>query len=186
MKNNYWALGIVVSIILINPFLLEKAQSEEIPINHLSRVSLSNGTIWQWQITRVDGLQSIEVINTSADANSTKPILKADISSCSFCRGEEDNCSEDGIKILEIASHPNVLVRIVCHVGAHSQKLMIFDPQQDSVNPVFQRTGVYWVRSTHGKQNLLLSYDKSGFGKTCPNTQPSARGICAMQEVWPK
>lgn len=186
MKNNYWVFKIVVSIFLINSLLPVKAQSEEVPFNHLSRVALSNGATWQWQVTNVEGLQFIEVINTSADTKSTEPILKADISRCSFCSGEEDNCSEDGIKILETASHPNAFIRVICHVGAHSQQLMIFDPQQDSVNPVLQRIGVYWVSSILGKKNLLLSYDKSGFGKTCPNTQPSARGICAVHEVWPK
>lgn len=132
-----------------------------------------------------EGQKTLVVEENDKAPGTVKPLLETDISDCSFCRGEEDNCAQDGIDIVEINAVPNPVIRMVCHVGAHSQRLMIFDPLKDRANPVLVRTGVYWLRTVTKASGFSIIYDKSGFGTSCPDSQPSSEGICEIQENWP-
>jgi hypothetical protein len=170
-------------------FLPINTQAEEVTYGQYSRTKLNNGKTWLWQIIRVKGLKIFELRQRSGLITNTKSILSADISDCSFCSGKGDNCAEDGVDILTTPNYPNAFVQIICHVGAHSQRLMIFDPKKDQKNPIYQRSGVYWISSSQGKRGLSLAYDKSGFGPDCPSNnsdpQPNANGICEIHEIWP-
>lgn len=67
-----------------------------------------------------------------------------DISECSFCTGEEDNCQANGIHRVSLPDNEPA-VAVVCHKGAHSQRVQVLAPLRDRQSPVFTVTGDYWV-----------------------------------------
>jgi len=169
------------AVLLGHAFLIEPAWAEDVSYGQNMRVSLPNGDAWRWQVDFFEGVKTLKVW----EGGVTKPSLSADVSDCSFCGGDGDNCLEDGIKILQVSRYPNPIVQVVCHVGAHSQRLMIFDAEKDGKAPVFQRTGVYWINVKQKKHHISIAYDKSGFASLCPDRQPSADGVCEIHENWP-
>jgi len=181
----HWLFLSALSVTFIHALLPEKTWAEDVPYGQSFQTDLPNGKTWQWQITSSKGLKKLIVQAGGHAFKTKKPLLEADISDCYFCSGKDDNCSADGIKISQISRHPNPIVQLICHVGAHSQRLMIFDPQQDKNMPVFQRTGLYWINAAQKEHRLSITYDKSGFGSACPDAQASAAGICEVQEHWP-
>jgi len=147
-------------------------------------VALKNGQLWRWQITQTEGKQTLNVRAKDMPDDTVKARLKTDISECTFCSGEGDNCGQDGVKIVQLCRN-HAVVQLICHVGAHSQRLMIFDPQYNQSLPVFERTGLYWIRAIYAQGKIKVTYDKSGFGSLCPDHQASNDGICNKEEFWP-
>lgn len=146
---------------------------------------LKNDEIWLWTVKQSKGSKILDVRLAGTDHQDIPALLEVDISDCSFCDGEGDNCAEDGVRLLEIPAYPNPLALVICHVGVHSQRLMIFDPLQDRLQPTFLRTGAYWVNASISKGRLVLKYDKAGYGPNCLDEPPGALGFCDIQEVWP-
>jgi hypothetical protein len=86
--------------------------------------------------------------------------MDAGLGNCMFCAGEEDNCSMNGIFVREIAGIDTPLVLAICHVGAHSQQLQLFDPAVSGSTPALRITGSYyldWTVTDDG--HLVLEWD---------------------------
>ena len=137
---------------------------------------------WSWKMSSFEGSKKLEVFSSKSDEE--PPVFTADVSNCTFCEGDDDSCDEDGIDIIKSPTWRLPYIQIVCHVGAHSQRLMIYDPNQDLQNPVFERTGAYWLQASSHENGINVTYDKSGFGLSCPDAKPSSDGFCEILETW--
>lgn len=89
----------------------------------------------------------------------TSPI-KHSLGDCRFCASESvgdvsDNCQMDGVFPLLIDQRSHV--GVICHVGAHSQRLMLFDLYGTTPTKVI--TGSYFVTLALGREGLLVVYD---------------------------
>ena len=121
----------------------------------LQRVALESGRTLSWML---QGSSALGWRLTVSDADQL--LVDADLGNCSFCAGEEDNCAANGIFLREIAGIESPLAIAVCHVGAHSQRLQLFDPAVSASNPALQLTGSYFVDwSVDERQRLRLEWD---------------------------
>lgn len=108
-----------------------------------------------WQLGD-DPLQELRLFKSASD----QPFARFDLSDCLFCEGEDDNCEEDGIKEITPASMPKEpILAVICHVGAHSQRLQILAPQRSSKDAVFTVTGEYFVSYQPTSQGIIVQYD---------------------------
>ncbi len=82
-----------------------------------------------------------------------------DISECMFCSGEEDNCDEDGVYPVNLPGNEPA-VAVICHKGAHSQRVQVLAPQRDREQPIWSVTGAYWVKSQPLDNGLKVTYDR--------------------------
>ncbi len=190
MKIHPWVFWLATWVAVSHIYFPDKAIAVEITYGKSVPTFLLNGKSWVWQVKSFEGKKTLEVrtagdLESSNENGKTRSLLVADISSCYFCSGDEDNCRADGIHIFQISRYPDPVIRVVCHVGAHSQKLMIFDPRKDKHQPVFQRTGAYWLTVSHNADSLDVDYDKSGFAAHCQDGRESAEGFCDIHERWP-
>jgi len=126
----------------------------------LNQDTLFDNAKFTWKISRELNNQSLIIDG----APSGKPRFSYDISDCSFCDGDEDNCQMDGVFSFSIQSlnRPSTSknqLGLVCHVGAHSQRIMIFDPSQELKQPLFTQTGVYFVNYELEKNGIKIQFD---------------------------
>ena len=109
-----------------------------------------------WRISNLHGSQTVSI--RESESNHLK--LNYDISDCNFCEGQEDNCENDGVFTLDaLEQGANGKLGIVCHVGAHSQRLMIFVPELNPDSPVFEMTGLYFIDYEFMDGGLVIRYD---------------------------
>lgn len=111
-------------------------------------------TGWQWMLTDTDTLR-VQMSNALRD-NATY-----DISECMFCSGEEDNCQEDGVFPVNLPENEPAIA-VVCHTGAHSQRVQVLAPMRDRKQPVFTATGTYWVDYQPLDRGFNVTFDKRG------------------------
>jgi len=112
------------------------------------------------RVWRINAHQGTQILNLKESKNH-QTLLNYDISECSFCEGKEDNCDKDGVFSFKTFKNLSYL-GLVCHVGAHSQRLMIFDSQQVSDKPIFTQTGVYFVDYKLLEHGLEIRFDTWG------------------------
>jgi len=85
-----------------------------------------------------------------------------DLSECLFCEGEDDGCERDGIFGITLKSSPkSPVLAAICHVGAHSQKIQIFEPLKNAGNPVHTAVGAFYVAYETTDNGILIRYDRS-------------------------
>ncbi|MEH6361195.1 MAG: hypothetical protein V7761_10735 [Amylibacter sp.] len=85
-----------------------------------------------------------------------------DLSECIFCEGEDDGCERDGIFSITLKSSPkSPTLAAICHVGAHSQKIQIFEPLKNAVSPVHTTVGAFYVEYETTDNGILIRYDRS-------------------------
>ncbi len=80
--------------------------------------------------------------------------------------------TDAGLNLVQPLSHPQGLLVITCNVGAHSQHLAIVDPEKKTSQPVFARTGSYFVKFELEDGELWISYDRpcaTGVSVECPD-----------------
>lgn len=109
-------------------------------------------TGWQWEL--IEG-ESLAVNLFSAKGES----VAYDISECTFCSGEADNCDANGIYVVNLPNHEPAIA-VICHKGAHSQRLKVFAPLRDMTKTVFEVTGDYWVNYEPQKLGFKVTYDR--------------------------
>lgn len=108
-----------------------------------------------WRVNS-DNTGSLVIYNTE----SVEPIAEYDITRCLFCAGGEDNCDSDGIfNISSIVDLNEPTIGLVCHVGAHSQQLRIFQPMIDQENAINIYTGSYYINYEINQNGLIIIYD---------------------------
>lgn len=91
---------------------------------------------------------------------SQHPFMRFDIGTCVFCADRNDNCDYDGIEEIEIMSNPaEPVLAVMCHVGAHSQRLQIVAPQRSNSDAIFSITGAYYATYQLTSQGILVKYD---------------------------
>lgn len=88
-------------------------------------------------------------------------VVPLDISGCSFCSSDADNCEQDGIYTMREDPERPLLVA-VCHKGAHSQRLTLFDPVVRGAEPVVESTGEYFIEWQIQKGRLEYRPDGAG------------------------
>ncbi|NKI58150.1 DUF1311 domain-containing protein [Labrenzia sp. PO1] len=88
-------------------------------------------------------------------------VVPLDISGCSFCSGDADNCEQDGIYTMREDPERPLFVA-VCHKGAHSQRLTLFDPVVRGSEPVVESTGEYFIEWQIQKGRLEYRPDGAG------------------------
>lgn len=113
------------------------------------------GTAFQWQVLEGHGTQSLQVLR----AGQVQPVAEYDISTCSFCEGEEDNCTADGIFSYSHESKTGPTLYLVCHVGAHSQYFGLFRPLENTLDPVAEITGAYSVSLRVSQRQIWVEAD---------------------------
>lgn len=81
---------------------------------------------------------------TILDRQHGKPVARYELANAAFCDYEDDNCELDGIFPIILSSDPAqpVLV-VISHVGAHGQKLSVFQPLKNAHQPVFEAVADY-------------------------------------------
>lgn len=109
-------------------------------------------TGWRWQMN--EGAQQSIVLSAGDEQTA-----EYDISECMFCSGEEDNCDEDGIYPVSLPDNEPAIA-VICHKGAHSQRLQVLAPMRDAEKPVFEVTGDYWVNVELAETGLSVTYDR--------------------------
>jgi len=102
-----------------------------------------------------------------------------DLSNCRFCRGKDDGCHATGIQAQQFSFYPNPVLIAVCQTGAHSMKLMIFDPLKNQHEAIYQTYGVYYLNYALHKNHLDIRFD--GRKNTCDTD------ICFQEKTvhWP-
>jgi hypothetical protein len=109
-------------------------------------------TGWHWKING-DDLHTI-VLSSANGAEA-----RYDIGGCIFCSGEDDNCNKTGIFPIPMPD-AEPAIAVVCHKGAHSQRLQVLAPMRDMKKPVFEITGEYWVDVEPRGTGLRVTYDR--------------------------
>lgn len=180
-QRTFFVIGLIA---FINFSFPNRSFAKDVNYDNPIKFTLKNGGYWVLRVGLSEGTKTLEVF-TDVSLAKNKQILSSDISECFFCRGDEDNCAEDGIDIIEIPRHTQPIIRAVCHVGAHSQRLMLFDPKQSRDKPVLERTGAYFLNSSQKDEGLFLSYDQYVEGSTCPDMTENVSGFCKTAEYWP-
>jgi len=85
-----------------------------------------------------------------------------DLSGCMFCEGEDDGCERDGIFNITLEPSPkSPALAAICHVGAHSQKIQIFEPLKNADSPVHTTVGAFYVEYETTDNGILIRYDRS-------------------------
>lgn len=121
----------------------------------LYRDTLASGDTASW-ILSGNGVSGWRLRVTS----DSRVLVDTDLGICSFCAGEEDNCNMNGIFIREFTGIDTPLIVAVCHVGAHSQQLSLFDPQVSASTAALKVTGSYFVDwMKNGDGNLVIEWD---------------------------
>lgn len=111
---------------------------------------------FQWQLDRDPSL-TLGVYDRQTKAT----LGRYDISDCQFCDGVDDNCDQDGILEINPVSRPSQpILGVICHTGAHSQRLQIFAPLQDPKQPIFSLTGGYYITAIPSHDGLIIKYDR--------------------------
>jgi len=80
--------------------------------------------------------------------------------------------ADASLQLLQPASNPDGLLVVSCNVGAHSQYIAIVDPARKINQPVFARTGSYFVRWEIEDGELWISHDRpcaEGLSVECPD-----------------
>ncbi|MFT5798526.1 MAG: hypothetical protein ACI84R_002593 [Candidatus Azotimanducaceae bacterium] len=91
---------------------------------------------------------------------SQQPFMRFDLGRCVFCTGQDDNCEYDGIVEIDTVSEPaEPVLAVMCHVGAHSQRLQIVAPQRNNSDAVFSITGAYYATYQQTPQGIVAQYD---------------------------
>jgi len=99
------------------------------------------------------------------ESTSNQSFARFDLSGCLFCAGQGDNCESDGIREIVLASIPEEpVLAVVCHVGAHSQRLQIVAPLRSAKDAVFSVTGEYFVTYQPTAQGIIVQYDARNEG----------------------
>ena len=94
---------------------------------------------------------------------------------------KEDETSAT-ISVVLTKTHPKGLLVISCNVGAHSEQIIIINPNQNSDKIVFKKTGSYYVDWKITDQQLVITYDKPCTpypSKVCENR------FTAVKLIWP-
>lgn len=90
-----------------------------------------------------------------------------DLSGCMFCSGEDDNCGSDGVTEINLISKPQEpVLAVVCHVGAHSQRLQILAPWRHKSAPIYTATGVYYLTFDKTSEGIKIQYDRQNEDST--------------------
>jgi hypothetical protein len=110
-----------------------------------------------WRVERAAGEFRLLVLREGTE------ISRRDLADCSFCNDPEDNCAEDGIFALSGgAGSVQSLMFHVCHVGAHSQRLVLFDPLAPADADLLRVTGSYFVSWRIDDGALVIEHDGEG------------------------
>lgn len=111
---------------------------------------------YQWRVEAGKGTTTLVI----AKAHSPQAAARYDLSDCYFCSGEEDNCEQDGVfPITHGQSQQSTALGVICHIGAHSQRFMIFSPTQTGADPVLDVTGNYFVSTEIYRGGIKVHYD---------------------------
>lgn len=111
---------------------------------------------FQWRVNKTSSETALQIFKN----NSEQIQMSYDISSCMFCSGEDDNCEKDGVFEFTYGDKSNNdALGLVCHTGAHSQRLLIFDYKNNLSEPVIDVVGLYYVDYKLTKQNIIIKYD---------------------------
>jgi len=155
---------IIITLLSITTLISYAAE----PIkDQYTKIASSN---WSWSVIQnKPGYAWLELIDSKGAE------MRYDISECYFCKGEDDNCEQDGIYPIKLINNEPV-VALVCHVGAHSQTLQVFAPMRDQNNPVFSVTGDYWVNHQQIQNGIKVQYDR---------VQSDGKGI-ELTAIWPR
>lgn len=143
---------IFVGLLLV-PFAVNDLAHAAEPVEGLRHKFAKSNHHWQL----VDGSSQVLSI---FDAQSQVPGGRYDLSGCMFCSGDDDNCESDGVVEINLMSRPKEpVLAVTCHVGAHSQRLHILAPWRNQREPVFTKTGAYYVTFEHMPDGITIEYD---------------------------
>ncbi|MEJ2309862.1 MAG: hypothetical protein P8Z31_06755 [Gammaproteobacteria bacterium] len=121
----------------------------------LYRTLLDSGMALNWML---EGSPALGWRLRVSDAD--RLLVDADLGACAFCADEEDNCAANGVFLREIAGIDTPLAIAVCHVGAHSQRLHLFDPAFSNEAPAMKITGSFYLDwSIDARRRLLIEWD---------------------------
>ena len=145
--------------------------------------NISEDITWVWQRSEPFG----DLVVWEKFGTSERQILNADISDCRFCDGELDGCYGTGISIHTLSSYPNPFFIVNCNVGAHSRRIMIFDPEKGD-EPVFSRTGAYVVHVNNvlNYPYFAIEYDRPGVGDECQDKEEGDYCFVREEVIWPE
>jgi hypothetical protein len=151
--------SIVFLILLLIPFVTIHA-GEDIQVKKpvVGAVHHFDGALYDWIYNYNKGQHSLEIISTSSEVKA-----KYNFNCGGFCKdnSEEDNCDKDGFSeiTLNINENPHNIIGVACHIGAHSQKFMIFDPSENTQSPVFEVIGAYYIDYDIRENDVKITYD---------------------------
>lgn len=149
-SNSIGAAFRVISVGLIS--IAAAPVYAEIPaINNQSQIP-ETGFKWVYSISADEGGQLIRF-------TAPNQVAEYEISDCMFCDADEDNCDADGIFPVP-GTPPEPILAVVCHVGAHSQRLQIFAPLRDADRAILSVTGAYFVALEISERGVAYEYDQ--------------------------
>ena len=123
-----------------------------------------------WSLEKSEGTVTLAI----AREGSSDAVLTHDVTDCAFCSGVDDNCDQDGVfPIFRDEDHVSAALGLICHVGAHSQRLMIFSPNDDPSGPVVDLTGAYFAQSIPFRFGIMSLHDAAD-GTEIPTYWPQS------------
>lgn len=78
---------------------------------------------------------------------------------CSLEADEDAEGEGPHVRALDVPAHPNPVIVAECGIGAHSRQVLIFDPLQDSKEPVLRLTGAFVASAHENGERLRLEHD---------------------------
>jgi hypothetical protein len=141
-----------IGFVLLSIMACAPVHAEE-PMQGVSHKFKTSKYLW-----RIEGGRS-PVLSLFKDQSET-PLGRYELSGCSFCSGEGDNCESDGVSEITLPSKPEEpILAVTCHVGAHSQPIQIFAPFRKQHEAVYTATGAYYVTSSLVADGIAIEYD---------------------------
>ncbi|MDQ6963075.1 MAG: hypothetical protein Q9M28_11225 [Mariprofundaceae bacterium] len=162
--------GLVCTLLMIST-----VDAAEVMQNQWHHTTLKHQQLWKWQ------LKSDDMQGRQLQIDNGKNIYAYDLMGCRFCSGEDDGCHATGIVIKELSFYSNPVFIAVCHQGAHSMKMFIFDPKKKSSEAIYTRHGIYYLHYTIQPRGLNITFDDVR-AQGC-----DADGVCfeERQQWWP-
>ena len=140
---------------------------------------------WSYALRRGFG-QYLDLLVEGQTLTGERVLGRYDMEDCNYCEGLEDNCNQTGIRAHVLTSRFNPVVVAVCNVGEHSQRIRLYDPVIDPIQPIFARTGSYFLQYLAGENQLSINYDHEEVLVDDDGNGESEILYSVLSETWPE
>jgi hypothetical protein len=142
--------------------------------------SETKNTDWNWSIVSSDLMESIILVskNNKSVARYAIACNLSDVNHRSDSLQTDEEVSR--VEFVSTTKLPDKVLLVSCTVGAHARLISVYDPMNQSSEPVFSKVGSYYAYWEIETDQLLLHYDQP-----CPSEQQSCDRFQKVTVPWP-